>query len=92
MMTGEQEGPYMGMETQGSTCIHFYLSHVYHPHTFIVKVECSIEVDEQCLFYHCVNVYVTIMCTFSFIVNECCIIVGCPYVSFMLPAGAADEK
>ncbi len=24
-----------------------------------------------------VNVYVTIMCTFSFIVNECCIIVGC---------------
>ncbi len=33
-----------------------------------------------------VKVYVTIMCTFSFIVNECCIIVGCPYVSFMLPA------
>ncbi len=45
----------MGTETQGSTCIHFYLSHVYHPYTFTVKVECSIEVDEQCLFYHCWN-------------------------------------
>ncbi len=38
------------------------------------------------LFCFVVNVYVTIMCTFSFIVNECCIIVGCPYVSIMLPA------
>ncbi len=36
-----------------------------------------------------VNVYVTIMCTFSFIVNECCIIVGCPYVTCL---GTADEK
>ncbi len=29
------------------------------------------------------------MGTFSFIVNECCIIVGCPYVTCL---GTADEK